>query len=235
MNDYVAWSSVSKGAKSNSDNKLDYLKLKSDETYRIRPILYPVKFFKYFHKKDGRLRTAICEDPDTCPVKERHSDLKKPSLRYAAIVIDRGDDKVKILEAPQSVFRPLGNSEEVTGRNPGSAKNGSDWQIKVTGKNINTVYDSTFIDTTPLTDSEKKAVKVALGGDQKVLRRLYKIDTPEVIEEKLFGDFKKKTETSVQSSSIEDSGFDKTTTVDSEDVESVKVSDDNDDFDANWE
>ena len=168
----------------------DFLKLQSGKTYKIRPIFEPVKFFKYFHKKDGKLKTAICgSKPDACPVKQKYGDeLKKPALRFAAYVIDREDGKVKILEAPQSVFRPIGESLEITGKDPGSGKDGSDWYIKVSGQGFNTTYSVGFIAHTPLTATERASIKEALDGDKDKLKKLYKIDTPAEIEKKLFGD-----------------------------------------------
>lgn len=201
MAERVGWSSVTKN--SGSGEKSDYLRLESGRTYRIRPLFDPVEFFKYFHKKDGRLRTAICGNPATCKVRDKHPELKKPSKRYAAYVIDRADEKIKILEAPQAVFRPIGSSFEATGKNPGSGKDGSDWQVKVVGKGINTTYEVAFIDNTPLSSEERAAVKKALDGDTEKLEKLYKVDSPEDIEEKLFGDWKKKEDTESQS---EDNG-----------------------------
>ena len=110
MAEYVQWGSVPED--SSGGDKSEFLRMKTGNTYRIRPVFDPIKFFKYFHKHEGKLRTAICDKPDVCPVRDRHPELKKPSMRYAAYVIDRADGKVKILEAPQSVFRPIGSSFE---------------------------------------------------------------------------------------------------------------------------
>jgi hypothetical protein len=186
MAEYVQWGSVQ--SQSSSGEKSEYLKLKTGNTYRIRPIFDPVIFYKYFHKHEGKLRTAICAKPDSCPVRDAHPELKKPSMRYAAYVIDRADNKVKILEAPQSVFRPIGSTFEATAKNPGSGKDGSDFQIKVSGTGLNTTYDVAFAGASPLTAEERAAVKETLDGDKKKLQKLYKVDTPEEIEKKLFGD-----------------------------------------------
>jgi hypothetical protein len=198
MTEYVQWGSVPEDS-NGGDNNL-YLKMKTGGTYKIRPVLDPVKFFKYFHKHEGKLRTAICDKPDVCPVRDRHPELKKPSMRYAAYVIDRNDgNKIKILEAPQSVFRPIGSTFESTGKNPGSKNGGSDFQVKVTGVGLNTKYDVAWAGSTPMTPEEVEALKVALDGDMKKLQKLYKVDTPEQIEAKLFD--------SVDESGSGDSGF----------------------------
>jgi len=185
MAEYVQWGSVPSSG--GSGEMSEFLKLKSGNTYRIRPVFDPVKFFKYFHKNEGKLRTAICDKPDVCPVRDRHPELKKPSMRYAAYVIDRADGKVKILEAPQSVFRPIGSTFESTGKNPGSGKDGSDFQVKVKGTGLNTTYEVAWAGSSPLTQEERGAVKEALDGDKQKLQKLYKVDTPEEIEAKLFG------------------------------------------------
>ena len=185
MTEYVQWGSVPED--SSNGEKSEFLKLKTGNTYKIRPVFDPVKFFKYFHKHEGRLRTAICEKPDVCPVRDRHPELKKPSMRYAAYVIDRADGKIKILEAPQSVFRPIGSTFESTGKNPGSKKDGSDFQVKVAGVGLNTKYDVAWAGSTPLTLVEISSLKEALDGDMKKLQKLYKVDTPDEIESKLFG------------------------------------------------
>ena len=187
--DFVEWTEVTKiNEVEGSTGKVDYLKLKSGESYRIRPVFKPIKFFKYFHKNNNKLRTAICEDPDICPIRDKYPELKKPSLRYACYVIDRADGKLKVIEAPQTVFRPMGSRAEATGQNPGSGKQGSDWIIKVTGAGLKTKYDVTFLDVTPLTKAEEEYIKEAVGGDKDSLKKIYAIDAPEKIEQKLFGD-----------------------------------------------
>jgi len=204
MTEYVQWGSVPKSG-SGSGEMSEFLRFKTGNTYNVRPVFDPVKFFKYFHKHEGKLRTAICGKPDVCPVRDNHPELKKPSLRYAAYVIDRADGKVKILEAPQSVFRPIGSSFEATGKNPGSGKDGSDWQVKVTGVGLNTTYEVAFAGQTPLTAEERAALKEALDGDKQKLQKLYKVDTPEEIEAKLFGDRSEPKEASSNDMSFGDS------------------------------
>lgn len=186
---FVEWNDMNK-FNNGADNsgKLDYLRLESGKTFRIRPVFRPIKFYKYFYKNEGRLRTAICEDPDVCPVRDKFPDLPKATQRYACYVLDRSDGKLKIIEAPQTVFRPMGNHAEATGKNPGGGKEGSDWLIKVTGSGLKTKYDVTFLDITPLESKEVEYIKEAVGGDQESLKKIYAVDTPEKIEQKLFGD-----------------------------------------------
>ena len=190
MTESCAWDAI---PSSGNSEMSDFLRLKSGQNYKIRPIFEPVKFLKYFHKNAGKLITAIVNKNDVETLKAKFPELKKPSLRFAAYVIDREDGKVKILEAPQSVFRPIGASLEMTGKNPGGGKDGSDWYVKVTGTGLNTTYDVGMIGPTPLGDEEKALIKKALEGedgefDKEKLKKLYKVDSAENIEEKLFGD-----------------------------------------------
>jgi len=233
MTEYVQWGSVPKSGGSNGEQS-EFLKLKSGNKYRIRPIFDPVKFFKYFHKYEGKLRTAICGKPDVCPVRDSHPDLKKPSMRYAAYVIDRADGKVKILEAPQSVFRPIGSSFEATGKNPGSGKDGSDFLVTVTGMGLNTVYDVAFAGASPLTQEERASIKEALDGDMKKLQKLYKVDTPAEIEEKLFGDRSNPNEDSTDDSS-NDTSFGDTPEPESRVDAPTPVTEVSSDSDSDWE
>jgi len=107
MAEYVQWGSVPQGG---NGEQSEYLKLKSGNKYRIRPNFWSCQILQILSTKimaDWEQRSV--QTPDVCPVRDRHPDLKKPSMRYAAYVIDREDNKVKILEAPQSVFRPIGS------------------------------------------------------------------------------------------------------------------------------
>lgn len=227
MTEHCDWGEVSK---TNSGGG-DYLRLQSGNQYRIRPIFSPVKFFKYFHMNSGKLRTGICGNPDTCSVRDSHPELKKPSLRFAAYVIDRADGKVKILEAPQSVFRPIGSSFELTGKNPGGGKDGSDWGIKVSGKGMQTKYDVMYIENTPLNAEERALIKETLDGDKQKLTKLYKVDSPEELEEKLFGSLEEKDS---ENSSVTAPAVATTTATASESFDPPASDDGGEDFDSNW-
>lgn len=190
MAEQCSWDAIP--SSSGNGEMSDFLRLKSGNSYKIRPIFEPVKFYKYFHKEGGKLRTAIVGKHDIETLKAKYPDLKKPSLRLAAYVIDRADGKLKILEAPQTVFRPIGASAEMTGKNPGGGKDGSDWYIKVSGTGLNTTYDVGMIGPSPITQDERVLIKNAMTGeddefDKEKLQKLYKVDSIAQIEEKLFG------------------------------------------------
>jgi hypothetical protein len=187
MAEKCSWGDIPSSSGSGGD-LAGFLKLQSGKNYKVRPLFDPVKFFKYFHKVGGKLKTAIVSSDMIGPLKDKYPDLKKPALRFAAYVIDREDGKVKILESGQSVFRPMGSHFEITGKNPGSGQYGSDWYIKVTGQGLNTEYDVGLLDYTPLSEEERKLATKALDGDKDKLKKLYKFDTYEEVHEKLFGD-----------------------------------------------
>ena len=48
MTEYVQWGSVPEDSNGGDSNL--YLKMKTGGTYKIRPVLDPVKFFKYFQE-----------------------------------------------------------------------------------------------------------------------------------------------------------------------------------------
>ncbi|MCD6435317.1 MAG: hypothetical protein J7L15_02915 [Clostridiales bacterium] len=177
-----------------SAGKDDYLWLKSGNKYRVRPIHKTVHFWKYFHRDDqNRLRTAITEDPDTCPIAATHAGLReKASERYAIYVIDRADGKLKIMEGPKSVFMPFRKRWEVSGKSPGGSVDGGDWQIEIVGSGKNTSYTSTYVEDTPLTAEELAIIQDAMKDGNSRLLDIYDDHTPEEIEKRLFSDWETK-------------------------------------------
>ena len=181
---YVEWAEV---APENS-NGSKFLRLKTGNTFKIRPLLLPVHFWKFFHEKNGKKRNAVVPEEIIEQMMATHSELKKPANRYAIYIIDRGDGQVKIMEGPQTVFREFRNRFEATGEKPGGGADGGDWQIKVTGAGLGTSYSTIFINQTPLTDDEKEKIKEELGGDKEKLQKIFKFCTVEEAEAKLFSD-----------------------------------------------
>lgn len=187
MSGYVQWNEVPTGG---SGGKTDFLRLKTGNTYKVRPLFLPVHFYKYFNKKDGKLRTAVVSEEVVAVMTEKYSEdtLQKPANRFAMFVIDRADESVKVMEFPISVYRQFRNSFEATGKKPGSGKDGGDWQIKIAGSGFNTSYDTIFVKDTPLTEDEKAKIKDALDGDSEKLQKIYKHCAIEEAETKLFAD-----------------------------------------------
>ena len=166
-----------------------FMRLEPNSTNRVRPVLKPIRFHKYFNRHDGTLRSAITEDEATCTVRAKYPELRAQK-RYACLVFDRDDDnKLKILEGPATLFDHFKKFKKLAKQDPGS-NNGGDFQIKVIcpsgKKDRDTTYDVEFIETVPFTDEEKKFV---LDNKESYdLDEIFKAQTPEEIERILFGD-----------------------------------------------
>ena len=195
MNGQIDWGDTTPGSKNSSSNngRVPFLFLKSGQTYTVRPVAKPVIFFKYFYQNGDRLRTAICQDPTTCPVKMAHGDtLDTPGERFAILVIDRADALLKIMEFPKSVFEDIKNWWKATQQNPGGDE-GVDWVIQKTGTGKkNTKYACTPTKASPFSNEEKKMILSIIkddeGNNSHYLENVYKAHTTEQIEQKLFGE-----------------------------------------------
>lgn len=222
--EYVDWGGVAPardGFKGTDEKNVEYLWLKSGNTYKIRPIHLPVLFYKYFHRFQGKLRVAICGDPATCTVIVAHPDLEKSKERYAVFVIDRADGRIKVMEGPRSVFLPMRKRKEATGKEPGG-KEGGDWQIEITGSGLRTEYSVTYLEDTPFESEEKSKIKKVLSGDKQRLKRIFEVDSDEEIEKKLFGEIEDKSSFNTVADTEVDNNIDNTDNTDD---------DDDDDFD----
>jgi len=189
--DYADWGDVAPEQTSGSSGggNNSFLKLKSGGVYTIRPVHKTVEFYKWFHKKDNKLRTAVVRDEEVIKsFMAENSDLGKPSHRYALYVFDRADGGLKIMEAPVTVFRPFRIRFDATGQTPGGAQ-GGDWQITVTGAGLKTRYTSKYLKDAPFTDDEKSQVKELLADESRLLTTIYKSHDEEAIEKRLFGEW----------------------------------------------
>tara|TARA_Y100000310_G_scaffold57488_2_gene52720 strand:+ start:47728 stop:48384 length:657 start_codon:yes stop_codon:yes gene_type:complete len=191
--DYADWGDVapeqSGGSSGGGSGKNSYLKLTSGGTYVVRPVHKPVEFYKFFHKKDNKLRTAVVRDEEVIKqTMAENSELGKPSHRYAIYVIDRSDGELKIMEAPVTVFRPFRIRFDATGQTPGGSS-GGDWEIKVTGSGMKTRYTSKYLKDTSFSQEEKSSIKTMLEDEDKLLTSIYKSHDPEDIDKRLFGEW----------------------------------------------
>lgn len=178
------WGNLNKGNNGGSDK---FYKLKAEKKNRFRPLGDPVVFYRYYVKNsEGKTLSAITDDPDNCPVAQKHGET--PRKRAAVNVIDRADGKLKILEGPYSLFADINvawDNDKVT---PGSGQ-GGDFSVMIEipgGDKRRTRYSVSCNGPTPVTDEEKAMIKSS-GPDG----RLYNLDkefapTPvDQIEEKL--------------------------------------------------
>ena len=166
--------------------------MKGGNAYMVRPVHKAVRFFKYFlYDDDKKLRTAIVADPDTDPVGKKHSNMDTPSTRYGMYVIDRADQKLKIMEFPAGVFREFNDRYILNKKPPGSMPDGGDWQIKVEGQGLNTKYRCQYVEDAPISKEGLEKIKglIKNTAEEMKLPGLFKANTPEEIEKRLFGDW----------------------------------------------
>ncbi|MCJ7616243.1 MAG: hypothetical protein MUO43_06875 [Desulfobacterales bacterium] len=153
MATYVNFSEVLK----NTDGSI-FLRIKSNEpAIHVRLLGNAVKTCRVYHDKTW-VNMSL---DDAKKLYQEHPYIFRfpPRQTYAVLVIDRADDKVKILEFPTTVFREFSKRFEVTGENPGGKSKGEEWKVKSTGKGKNTTYTAAYIDTVALTDAELNKIK----------------------------------------------------------------------------
>lgn len=175
-----------------------YGKFEANKEYLLRPVLKPVKFYKYYHKLDGALRTAITDDADTCVVLQKHksSGLRKAQERRGFLAFDRNDNnKLKIWEVPPSAIEAFKHFKKLTkdpanpnGKEPGGP-HGGDFLFKIVcpsgQKDRDTTYVVEFAEAKPFTEEEKAFVKA--NKEEFNLEKIFASNTPEEIETRLLG------------------------------------------------
>jgi hypothetical protein len=176
MPDIVDWSEVNTQDGNRSKDGIRNLKLQTDNTYELRFIGHPLKFYKYFVAG----KSAICADPAVCSVRKKYNI--EPGVRYAVNVINRADKQLYLLEVPPSVLKPVAAWGKRRNADPGG-KSGCDFSISVTGKAKLTRYEVVPLDVTPLTDEEKDYCRANVYD----LNKLFKATPDKDMEERLFG------------------------------------------------
>jgi len=175
---------------------MPFLYLKEGK-YTVRLLKKPVVVGKYFYRdNNNKMRIAIISDKDinSCPIRQKYPEkLKnKASLRYAVKVIDRSDSKVKIMEFPYTVFKAICENSKHHEIDPGS-KDGADFTVSVNPNAKGTDrYTVMFDNLNTLTNEE---IKLYQATEEVLLETVYKIDSPEEVEKKLFGDPDAQTQT----------------------------------------
>jgi hypothetical protein len=192
MGSIVDWGNIPSGGRNNSGAKGGggmndkFLKL-SQGDFRIRPVGKPVQFHAYYIQNPTNPKSfirAFTENPDDCVIRRKHNI--EPKLRYAMNVIDRKDGKLKVMEAPASVFERIQEWGRVAQQDPGKT-GGADFAIKVTlppdGDRRRTNYETTPIMQSPFTVEEQEMIKrVGLHN----LEEIFKPTPQNEIEAKLF-------------------------------------------------
>ncbi len=155
---------------------INNLRLVSGNNYNVRFVGDPVKFDKYFINN----KSAITDGGEKCIIRQKFNI--EPNTRYAVNVIDRADAKLKVLEIPPSVLKPVIAWWKARKHDPGG-DNGCDFNIDIMGQKKNTRYTVTPLDITPFTADEQAMIE----KEARDLKKLYKPVPQSEIEARLFG------------------------------------------------
>lgn len=152
-----AWGTLKSGG-GGGDGR--FMKLKPDSKNKFRPLGDPVVFYRYYvPSPDGKITSAITDDPEACVVTHKHGI--QPRKRAAVNVIDKQDGKLKILECAYSVFADMKTMWEGEGESPGG-QDGGEFGVKVdipNGNKKQTKYKVMCYGACPVTPEEKKMIK----------------------------------------------------------------------------
>lgn len=174
----MGWSDIPTG-NSYSNNNI-FLYLKDGESVTMR-LLGKLHYFKKYFIYSPSFKSAVCLDEDTCPVATTHNI--RPTLRFAINVLDRRDNKIKVFEQSEYIFKNFKTFYEKTGRNPGGS-NGAEFKISVSGVGKDKRYKVTFVGPHSLTEEDVSLIKSKGLHD---LKKIYVATDPSKIEEILFG------------------------------------------------
>jgi hypothetical protein len=137
-----------------------YLRFESGKMYTVRPVGRAFEFFKFFVKPTNKSVVVETEDVDAAAalLSEEFGMEFKPQHRYAINVIDREDNKIKIMEGGQMIFKQFALWAKGNNTHPGGM-GGGDWLIQVTGDGLARKYNAQCIRPAPLSAEEVERVK----------------------------------------------------------------------------
>lgn len=157
---------------------ITFLRFERDKTYRIRPFGSAVEFYKIFIAKG---KPSIIVDPDdkdaaASILSEQTGTDIRPSYRNAMFIIDRSDNRVKILEGGFQIYEQFGNWSQANGIKPGSGQ-GGDWNIKVEGDGVGgsnpRKYSTVYLGPSAFSEEEKQMIsKLKADGKLKLANYL---------------------------------------------------------------
>jgi hypothetical protein len=159
MANIVDWNSLG-GEEQGGGNRGKYLRFESGKMYTVRPVGRAFEFFKFFVKPTNKSVVVETEDVDAAAalLSEEFGMECKPQHRYAVNVIDREDNKIKIMEGGQMIFKQFALWAKGNNTHPGGM-GGGDWLIQVTGDGLARKYNAQCIRPAPLSEEEVERVK----------------------------------------------------------------------------
>lgn len=183
----MSWDDPAFNRGSQQRSQIDYLRLKSGNSYKLRLYHHPKHIVRYYNEDNNRSVIVEPTELENCPIKIKYPDMK-PKDRYAIIVIDRSDKQVKVLEGPEVIFKAFRNFYKQVHVDPGGAE-ATDWSIEVTGSGLKTRYEvQSLIKPTPFAEEELALLKKKIGEEGYDLNTLFKPTDPSRVEEIFFAD-----------------------------------------------
>ena len=167
----VDFTNFDPNSRKNKGNGITFLRFESGKTYKVRPFGSCVEFYKLFIAKG---KPSIIVDPGDKDeaakiLSEATGKEIRPNYRNAMFVIDREDDKIKILEGGFQIFEAFGNWSTMSGIKPGAGQAG-DWAITVTGDGVGGAnprkYSPVYMGPSIFSSEEKKKISALKAADK---------------------------------------------------------------------
>jgi hypothetical protein len=180
----VVWGNFASQQSSYNSNKKDLPKLEFiqlgkkaiGKKYKFRLLGSPVSYWKYVFQIGTKWNSVIRLSQDDCDLKNYNLKAKET---FAINVLDRADNKIKILEGPRTIFLKFDDYFRSTNFPPGGPM-GADFELTVTGKKGKDFYVTEIKGRTPFTEQEKELLqKTGLFA----LDKIFKVTPDEKVKE----------------------------------------------------
>lgn len=160
MASIVDWNTLGGDEGQGGSRGSKYLRFEAGKMYTVRPVGRAFEFFKFFVKPTNKSVVVETEDVDSAAalLTEEFGMEFKPQHRYAINIIDREDNKIKIMEGGQMIFKQFALWAKGNNTHPGGM-GGGDWLIQATGEGLNRKYNAQCIRPAPLSDEEMHRVR----------------------------------------------------------------------------
>ncbi len=172
MASIVDWNTLGGEENSGGGRTDKFLKFVAGKMYTLRPVGRAFEFFKFFVNPTKKSVVVEAEDVDAASalLSEEFGMEFKPQHKYAINVIDREDNKIKIMEGGSMIFKSFALWAKGNNTHPGGL-GGGDWLIQVEGEKLERKYTAQCIRPAPLSEQEMDRVKNS--GDCYDLETLY--------------------------------------------------------------
>lgn len=155
----IDWGTI--GDEVASSGKSSFVKFANGTELVFRPIGNGVEFCKFFIQ-DGESKTVVVNKQDATEASQILSEHAgrpiEPSRRFAINVLDRSDEKVKILEGGKSILEEFATWTKQNNCKLGTQA-GGDWCIKAKGDGMARKYKTTYLRPTQISQEEKARIK----------------------------------------------------------------------------